>query len=408
MWTATTSPRPTPWSASQPATACARAAELGEGERHVVVDERRPVAPAPHGRPQDRPDRHLRGSPATGAARAASWRGGGGGGLRRGHAHPLVGRSGPPAWLSSHAVSRHRGVCEDAPMSDQRTALVLGGGGITGIAWEIGVLAGLAEAGVDLSSADLVVGTSAGSVVGAQLTSGAELEAMYGRQLEPATAEKAARLNRATLARFAWAMLRSRGRSTWPSAGGSARSRWPPRRPALTPSEQERLRRHRRRGWSAPSGRTRAGRSPPSTRRPASSAPSTATPASRCVQAVAASCAVPGRVPAGDHRRAPLRRRRHALGGQRRPRAGLRPARRPRADPARIRADGQRRRPGDRDGGAGRRRLAGRATARRRSARTCSTRRRGRLRRRPAARRRPRCSRRSPRSGTADPPLRSR
>ena len=64
-------------------------------------------------------------------------------------------------------------------MSDQRTALVLGGGGITGIAWEIGVLAGLAEAGVDLSGADLVVGTSAGSVVGAQLTCGAELEAMY-------------------------------------------------------------------------------------------------------------------------------------------------------------------------------------------------------------------------------------
>ncbi len=52
-------------------------------------------------------------------------------------------------------------------MSDQRTALVLGGGGITGIAWEVGLLAGLAEAGVDLSGADLVVGTSAGSVVGA-------------------------------------------------------------------------------------------------------------------------------------------------------------------------------------------------------------------------------------------------
>ena len=62
-------------------------------------------------------------------------------------------------------------------MSDQRTALVLGGGGITGIAWEIGVLAGLAEAGVDLSGADLVVGTSAGSVVGAQLACGAELPA---------------------------------------------------------------------------------------------------------------------------------------------------------------------------------------------------------------------------------------
>jgi NTE family protein len=97
-------------------------------------------------------------------------------------------------------------------MSDQRTALVLGGGGITGIAWEIGLVAGLADAGVDLSGADLVVGTSAGSVVGAQLTSGAELVALYERQLEPATGEKAARLNRATLAQFGWAMLRSRGK----------------------------------------------------------------------------------------------------------------------------------------------------------------------------------------------------
>jgi NTE family protein len=96
-------------------------------------------------------------------------------------------------------------------MSDRRTALVLGGGGITGIAWEIGLLAGLAQAGIDLSGADLVVGTSAGSVVGAQLACGAGLEAMYRRQLEPATSEKAARLNRATLAHFGWAMLRSRG-----------------------------------------------------------------------------------------------------------------------------------------------------------------------------------------------------
>lgn len=97
-------------------------------------------------------------------------------------------------------------------MSDQRTALVLGGGGITGIAWEIGLVAGLADAGVDLSGADLVVGTSAGSIVGAHVTSGAELAAIYERQLAPATGEKVARLQRATLARFGWAMLRSRGK----------------------------------------------------------------------------------------------------------------------------------------------------------------------------------------------------
>lgn len=52
------------------------------------------------------------------------------------------------------------------------TALVLGGGGPVGIAWEAGLLAGLAEAGVDLSDADRIVGTSAGSVVGARLALG--------------------------------------------------------------------------------------------------------------------------------------------------------------------------------------------------------------------------------------------
>lgn len=64
-------------------------------------------------------------------------------------------------------------------------ALVLGGGGVAGVAWELGVLAGLAEAGVDVTDADLTVGTSAGSVVGAQLMSGVALEALYQAQLSP-------------------------------------------------------------------------------------------------------------------------------------------------------------------------------------------------------------------------------
>jgi NTE family protein len=125
-------------------------------------------------------------------------------------------------------------------MSDQRTALVLGGGGITGIAWEFGLLAGLAEAGTDLSAADLVVGTSAGSVVGAQVTSGAGLEAMYGRQLEPATSETAARLNRATVVQFGWAMLRSRGRDVEfrRRIGALALAA---EKAGITPPEQERL-----------------------------------------------------------------------------------------------------------------------------------------------------------------------
>jgi NTE family protein len=53
-----------------------------------------------------------------------------------------------------------------------RTALVLGGGGITGIAWELGVLSRLLEAGVAVGDADLVVGTSAGSVVGTMVRLG--------------------------------------------------------------------------------------------------------------------------------------------------------------------------------------------------------------------------------------------
>src|SRR5262245_30906339 len=48
-------------------------------------------------------------------------------------------------------------------------ALVLGGGGPVGIAWEAGLIAGLARAGVKVNQADHIVGTSAGSFVGAML-----------------------------------------------------------------------------------------------------------------------------------------------------------------------------------------------------------------------------------------------
>ena len=48
-------------------------------------------------------------------------------------------------------------------------ALVLGGGGSTGNAWLIGVIAGLREAGLDVTTADLTIGTSAGSTAAAQI-----------------------------------------------------------------------------------------------------------------------------------------------------------------------------------------------------------------------------------------------
>lgn len=53
-----------------------------------------------------------------------------------------------------------------------KRALVLGGGGNVGIAWELGVLAGLLDAGIDARDADVVVGTSAGSVVGTSIAQG--------------------------------------------------------------------------------------------------------------------------------------------------------------------------------------------------------------------------------------------
>jgi NTE family protein len=50
-------------------------------------------------------------------------------------------------------------------------ALVLGGGGSAGNAWLIGVIAGLFDAGLDVTEADLIIGTSAGSTAAAQITS---------------------------------------------------------------------------------------------------------------------------------------------------------------------------------------------------------------------------------------------
>jgi NTE family protein len=61
--------------------------------------------------------------------------------------------------------------------------LILGGGGVVGIAWEIGVMAGLREhAGFDPGAMSLIVGTSAGSVAGAQVALGHDLDELVARQ----------------------------------------------------------------------------------------------------------------------------------------------------------------------------------------------------------------------------------
>lgn len=53
-----------------------------------------------------------------------------------------------------------------------KRALVLGGGGVIGVAWESGLVIGLREGGVDFSGFDAIVGTSAGAMVGARIASG--------------------------------------------------------------------------------------------------------------------------------------------------------------------------------------------------------------------------------------------
>jgi NTE family protein len=69
-------------------------------------------------------------------------------------------------------------------------ALVLGGGGVAGVGWELGILIGLHDTGVDVRGADVIIGTSAGSVVGAQIASGTDLDSLFASQLTPVEQSK--------------------------------------------------------------------------------------------------------------------------------------------------------------------------------------------------------------------------
>jgi NTE family protein len=74
-----------------------------------------------------------------------------------------------------------------------RRALVLAGGGVAGIAWELGVLQGIQDVDPELESrvsgAEVIVGTSAGSAVAAQITSGTALADLYAAQLADSSSE---------------------------------------------------------------------------------------------------------------------------------------------------------------------------------------------------------------------------
>jgi len=71
-------------------------------------------------------------------------------------------------------------------MVQKHIALVLGGGGAAGNAWLIGIIAGLAESGIDLTAtADLVIGTSAGATAAAQVRSGIPPAELLASTLAP-------------------------------------------------------------------------------------------------------------------------------------------------------------------------------------------------------------------------------
>ncbi len=91
-------------------------------------------------------------------------------------------------------------------------ALVLGGGGPVGVGWESGLAAGLAEAGLALDAADLVVGTSAGSIVGAGLALGLELAGTVSAVAQPLPVEAGAGATIADLM-TAWADAASRAQT---------------------------------------------------------------------------------------------------------------------------------------------------------------------------------------------------
>ena len=74
-----------------------------------------------------------------------------------------------------------------------KRAVVFAGGGVAGIAWEIGILRGIQdlepELYAGLVAADVIVGTSAGAAVAAQITSRTPLGDLYDAQLSEATSE---------------------------------------------------------------------------------------------------------------------------------------------------------------------------------------------------------------------------
>ena len=105
--------------------------------------------------------------------------------------------------------------------TSSRRALVLAGGGAAGNAWELGLVAGLSDAGVDVTQADLLIGTSAGSTVAAQITSGTRPTELYAAILAEASSAP-----RAPRAPKAHSRKPGRDRGRTPSISGPSYLEW--------------------------------------------------------------------------------------------------------------------------------------------------------------------------------------
>jgi len=168
-----------------------------------------------------------------------------------------------------------------------RRALVLGGGGVTGVAWETGLIAGLAGLGINLAAADVIIGTSAGALVGADITSGQELEALYQAQLAPPEPEPPARVGWDFIGRLLWDMNTSRS----PAQARARIGRWALAAPTMPEADRQKVFQARLHSSAWPS---QALKVTAVDARTGKLAVFTSAGSADLVDAVGASCAVPG------------------------------------------------------------------------------------------------------------------
>src|SRR5207248_4732746 len=98
----------------------------------------------------------------------------------------LASCGGPSAAPTSSQPARANPSASALATAQQR-ALVIAGGGPLGRAWEIGLLKGLKDSGIDLTEADLIIGTSIGGILGTQVRAGKSLDSLYNASTAPAS-----------------------------------------------------------------------------------------------------------------------------------------------------------------------------------------------------------------------------